>query len=98
MFDYQDYTVCAHIYNFSLTTLCNVFSTRGFKLQKGTEYVRALFMKNVEHPQNVSSNPYSQIINSMGVAREKHLNYQKRHSNNLTKYAKGLAKALLGRV
>jgi len=43
VFDYQTYTVLAHIHNFSLTTLTNVFSSQGFKLVKGSDYVRAIY-------------------------------------------------------
>ena len=98
MYDYQDYSVLAHIHNFSLGTLTNIFSNYGFKLIKGTEYVRAVFSKNVENPQPVSRNPYPEIMNALKTAREKHLNLQKKLNNPVRKYAKDLTKAVLGRV
>ena len=98
MYDYQDYSVLAHIHNFSLGSLANVFSRYGFKLIKGTEYVRAIFSKNVESPQPVSRNPYSEIMDALKRAREKHLNLQKKLNNPVRKYVKNLVKAVLGRV
>jgi 2-polyprenyl-3-methyl-5-hydroxy-6-metoxy-1,4-benzoquinol methylase len=98
MYDYQDYTVLAHIYNFSLSTLSNIFLTQGFKLVKGTEFVRAVFQKNVESPQSVSFNPYSEIMAALLKAREKHSHQMKKSNSPALKYAKGLVKAVLGRV
>ncbi len=98
MYDYQDYTVLAHTYNFSHTTLTEVFLTRGFKLVKGTEYVRAIFRKSVVNPQPVSSDPYCEIINELQKARIKHLQLMKKIINPLYKYDKGVVKVVLGRV
>ena len=98
MYDYQDYTVLAHIHNFSLTTLTNVFKTQNFKLVKGEEFVRAVFQKNVESPQSVSSNPYSEIMAALLKAKEKHSHQMKKSKSPALKYAKGLVKAVLGRV
>lgn len=77
MYDYQDYTVLAHIHNFSLSTITNVFKTQSFKLAKGEEFVRAVFRKNVESPQSVSPNPYQEIMDALKTARKKHLNLMK---------------------
>ena len=98
MYDYQDYSVLAHIHNFSLGSLANIFSRYGFKLIKGTEYVRAVFSKNVENPQPVSRNPYLEIMDALKRAREKHLNVMEKINNPIRKYAVNLAKAALGRV
>jgi len=98
MYDYQDYSVLAHIHNFSLGSLANIFSRYGFKLIKGTEYVRAIFSKNVENPQPVSRNPYLEIMDALKRTREKHLNVMKKINNPIRKYAVNLAKAVLGRV
>jgi SAM-dependent methyltransferase len=97
-YDYQTYTVLAHIHNFSLTTLSNVFAMKGFKLVKGTEYVRAVFRKNVKIPQPISSNPYQDIIQGISDAQKRNQDYMKRSSNPIIKYGKGLIKAFLGRV
>ena len=40
MYDYQDFSVLAHIHNFSLATLSNVFSEKGFQLIKGDEFIK----------------------------------------------------------
>ena len=98
MYDYQDYSVLAHIHNFSLGSLANVFSRYGFKLIKGTEYVRAIFSKNVENPQPVSRNPYPEIMDALKRARQKHLNLMEKLNNPIRKYVINLAKAFLGRV
>jgi hypothetical protein len=98
MYDYQDYSVLAHIHNFSLGSLANIFSKYGFKLIKGTEYVRAIFSKNVENPQPVSRNPYPEIMDALKRAREKHLNVMKKLNNPIRKYVVNLAKAALGGV
>ena len=98
MYDYQDYSVLAHIHNFSLGSLTSVFSENGFNLFKGTEYVRAIFSKNVESPQAVSLNSYPEIVDALKTSREKHLNLMKKLNNPSKKYIKNLAKAILGRV
>jgi len=98
MFDYQTYTVLAHIHNFSLATLANVFASQGLKLVKGSEYVRMILKKNVEKPQEVSSNPYIEIIDALRDARQKHLKLKKKLTNPLRKYLKSLIKAILGRL
>ena len=97
MYDYQIYTTLAHIHNFSLTTLANIFSSKGFKLVKGTEYIRAIFRKNSNNQQSVSISPYEEIMNELQIAKRKHLVYN-RNSNPLKKYSKGIVKAFLGRV
>ena len=97
MFDYQDYNILAHIHNFSLTTLTNVFSTKGFKLKKGSEYVRSIFKKNVLNSQSVCSDPYTEIMRALQSAQEKNRQLIKKSNNKIYKYTKKLLKALLGR-
>ena len=98
MYDYQDYSVLAHIHNFSLGSLVNVFASYGFKLNKGTEYVRAIFSKNVDKLQPVSRKPYLEIMDALKRARQKHLNLMEKLNNPIRKYVINLAKAFLGRV
>lgn len=64
-FDYQDYSVLAHVHNFSLTTLANVFRAGGFGLIRGNEYVRAMFSKSCVEPQQVSSRPYEDTMEAL---------------------------------
>ena len=98
LYDYQDYSVLAHIHNFSLSTLANVFSYKGFKLKKGNEFVRAIFTKNKAFSrQIVSENGYNEVINAIGIAREKNKSLMKRINNPFRKYLKTLLKALLGK-
>jgi hypothetical protein len=98
MYDYQDYTVLAHIHNFSLSTLSNIFLTHGFKLVKGTEYVRAIFSKNTNQPQTVSSNSYDQIMEVLQKAKRKHSIFMEKRHSPIRRYAIGIIKAFLGRV
>jgi len=98
IYNYQYYTNLAHIHNFSLTTLSNVFATRGFLLEKGTEYIQAIFRKNVLKPQHISSSPYLDTMDALEKASEKYLHFMRRKNNPIKKYTKGVAKALLGRV
>lgn len=45
--DLAQYLQIAHVYNFSLTSLCALMRPRGFELVAGDETVRALFRKSV---------------------------------------------------
>ena len=96
MYDYQDYTVLAHVHNFSLASLANVFKTNGFQLEKGTEYVRAIFRKNVPQPQLVNENAYEEIMFTLELLLQKHLNLKKSRNQPLKRYLKTLSKAVLG--
>jgi len=97
-YDYQDYSVLAHIHNFSLGSLTNVFAVRGYKLVKGTEYVRAIYRKRTKYKQEVSNNSYNEIMIGLQEAKLKYLDYMKWTQNPVKKYVKGVAKALLGKV
>jgi SAM-dependent methyltransferase len=96
-YDYQDYCVLAHTYNFSLSTLANVMSRRGLKLVEGDEYVRAVFKKGWSQKQSASA--YEQIMEALQRARGKQLAFENRRWNHSSvKYLRNVAKALLGRV
>ena len=97
MYDYQDYNIIAHIHNFSLTTLTNVFASKGFKLIKGSEYIRMVMKKNSTESQEVSLTPYKEVIDALQVAKEKNLKLRKTLNNPVRKYFNALAKAVLGR-
>lgn len=95
LYDYQLYNVLAHMFNFSLTTLSQVMGTKGFVLIEGDEYVRAIFTKG-----NVSTTPksgYSEIIAALDRANVKRGRIRKHRNNPVIKYARNLAKSLLGR-
>ena len=98
MFDYQDYTVLAHVHNFSQVSLANVFKTFGFQLEKGTEYVRAIFRKQVDYPQVVVGNAYAEIMTSLERLELKHQLLMKKRNQPVKHYFKSLAKATLGRL
>ncbi len=64
--NYQDYTVLAHIYNFSLTTLKNVFRSYGFEMLKGDEGVKAVFYKSSKKSlSGDEENDYNNVMNSL---------------------------------
>jgi 2-polyprenyl-3-methyl-5-hydroxy-6-metoxy-1,4-benzoquinol methylase len=96
MYNYQDYNVLAHTYNFSLNTLSYVFSTKKFELIKGTEFVRAVFRKSKNTNLNIeTSNNYNQIIEALKIAYEKDIMFQKRINNKYLKYFKNILKSLI---
>ena len=95
-FDYQDYSVLAHTYNFSLSTLTQVMSSQGFKLLQGDEYIRAVFKKGNSNRQFISD--YKQIIEALKRAYNKHLKFENRRNQKIMKYFRNIAKALLGRI
>ena len=97
MYDYQDFTVLAHIHNFSLATLSNVFRTKGFQLKKGDEYIRAIFMKNCNEAKEVNKKPYEQIINSLNMAREKHIRIFQGRAFKYKSYIKNVIKVISSR-
>lgn len=73
-YDYQDYCVLAHNYNFSLQTLANVMSVGGFSLVVGDEYVRAIFKKGYGQPKN----DFNSIMKSLEISKIKAGKYQSR--------------------
>lgn len=97
-YDYQDYSVVAHIHNFSLSTLINVFSSRGYKTVKGTEFVRLIVSKSGIALVNSSIDPYSEIIESIKEADVRHNRWLLRYNNPVRKYFVNLAKAVINRL
>ena len=94
-YSYQIYSVVAHIHNFSLSTLTNVFGARGFRLIKGTEYIRAVMSKNIKSHQLISNDPYNEIMLSLKRAQDKYLKFRMKSDNTFLRYIKRVAKALL---
>lgn len=95
LFNYQLYCVLAHTYNFSLSTLARVMSTRGFGLVEGDEYVRAVFKKGRLQTQPTSA--YEKIMAALQRAYEKQLALESRRNHPIVKYLRNVAKSLLGR-
>lgn len=62
----------AHVYTFSLRTLCNVLEPLGFRLLSGTEQVRAVF---VALPQGTSARPQSDYPQARDFLRETELQF-----------------------
>jgi len=97
-YDYQDYCVVAHIHNFSLSTLVNIFESRSFLALKGTEFVRLIVSKSGDKLSLASPDPYSEIIEALNSADEKHLKWKAKYRNPVRKYLVNIAKAVLGRI
>jgi hypothetical protein len=98
LYGYQNYNVIAHIHNFSLGSLANVFASQNFSLVNGTEFVRAVFRKNHENPQQKNTNNYKETITALSEAQQRHIKYMKWANNPIKKYLKGVAKGFLGKV
>jgi SAM-dependent methyltransferase len=96
-YNYQDYCVVAHIHNFSLSTLINVFSSANFIPIKGTEFVRLIVSKTGLGDVSVSNKPYSEIIDSLKEAEIYYLNWFKMYNNPIRKYFTSLFRSLIGR-
>ena len=96
MYNYQDYNVLAHTYNFSLKTLSYVFSKKSYKLIKGDEYIRSIFQKGDCEPFNLKEN-YNQIIESLKISYKNDLQYDKKHNNPFISYIKNILKSILAR-
>ena len=91
-FNYQNFNVLAHIYNFSLRTLSNVMSTEGFTLIKGDEYIRSIFALGASYQTNSG---YEEIIKALKRSQDKEKIFEKK--NRFIKYLKRVVKVLLGR-
>ena len=95
-YDYQDYNILVHTYNFSLTSLSNVLASGGFKLVEGDEFVRAVFKKTNDN-NVVMKSSYAQTINALDRAHEKQLKYESKRNSPFNKYLRNLAKAILNK-
>ncbi len=96
-YDYQDYCVVAHIHNFSLSTLINVLSTRGFIAIKGVEFVRLIVSKTGLVGIEAVKNPFSEIIESLEFAQGKREQWLKKYRNPIRSYFSKVAKAILAK-
>ena len=75
---YQDYSVIAHIHNFTLGTLSRVFATAGFGLVAGDVYVRATFGRNHPPAQPIPASSYGITRSALKPAEEKSARQRKR--------------------
>lgn len=71
-YDYQIYSIMAHIYNFNLTSLRSVIEPLGFKYISGNEFVRSLFQyDSASKPSIDFSHNYEYIIEHLKQAEKK---------------------------
>mgnify|MGYP003970161019 CR=1 FL=1 len=97
-YDYQDYCVLAHIYNFSLSTLMNILTQKGFVILDGSEYVRLITSKSGVHNVRALTEPYQETMNSLNEADVQHEKWKKKYNNPIRKYLASLYKAILGKL
>lgn len=97
-YDYQDYCVLAHIYNFSLSTLINVCTLKGFIALKGSEYARLIISKTGDQGVKASVDPYQEIMDSLKEADTEHAKWGKKFNNPIRKYCANLYKAVFGKL
>ncbi len=96
-FSYQSYSVLAHIYAFSLATLSNVMYSKGYKLIKGTEFVRAIFSLKSSENYLAIEDPFKQIMLGLKKANSAHLKFLENRNNPIKVYLRNVFKALIGR-
>lgn len=97
-YSYQNYSVLAHIYAFSLTTLSNVLCSKGYKLIKGTEFVRAIFSRNSSEEFLVTEDPFKQIMLGLQDANTAHQKFLENRNKPIKVYLRNIFKALAGRL
>jgi len=99
LYNYQLYSVLAHTYNFSLQSLAMVMESGGFALVEGDEFVRSIFKKIGEEQKKPVSNVnvYHETIRAIERAYVKQASLERKRDRPIVKYARNLAKALLGR-
>jgi len=97
-YDYQDYCIVAHIHNFSLSTLINVFLTRDYKPLKGSDFVRLLVSKVGDVGAFSHTNPFEEIMNSLEVAKEKHKKWLLKYKNPIRIYFANIYKSVFNRL
>ena len=68
-YNYNIYTVMAHIYNFNLSSLNFVMHNNGFKLLVGDEYVRSVFKISEKKEKPLIENNYDLIMQKLNKAR-----------------------------
>jgi len=96
MYNYQDYNVLAHTYNFSLTTLSFVFATKNFALVHGNEFVRAVFRKSPIDKVIIDvSDSYNQVVKALAIAKDKDVIFQRKLNRPYVRYLKNIVKAIL---
>ena len=94
-YDFQEFSVLAHIHNFTLTTLSNVMKFQNFDLLDGTEYIRSVFKKNVKNSEKKIINDFQNVTKELLELNEK---YQKRINSvnyKTISYIKNIIKALI---
>tara|TARA_B100001059_G_scaffold236807_1_gene290681 strand:+ start:6722 stop:7741 length:1020 start_codon:yes stop_codon:yes gene_type:complete len=94
-YDFQEFSVLAHIHNFTLTTLSNVMKFKNFYLLDGSEYIRSVFKKSRQHSENKIVNDFESVTEEL---LELNKMYQKRINSAsyiAISYVKRIVKSLI---
>jgi SAM-dependent methyltransferase len=94
-YNYNIYSVLAHMYNFNLTSLRYVMESNGFKFIKGNEYVRSLFQISTDSytQVNVTEN-YKNTMECLDRALKKQTQMERKASRLLKDFIKRIARRL----
>jgi ubiquinone/menaquinone biosynthesis C-methylase UbiE len=96
LYNYNIYSVLAHMHNFNLTSLRFVMESNGFELIKGNEYVKSLFKmvsddyKKVDVTQN-----YKNTMECLERAIDKHIQIEKSPVRVGKRFVRRIAKSFI---
>ena len=63
----------AHLYHFTLTSLCNLMQSAGFRLVKGDEYIHALFQRDTPIRTRLPNNQFIKVMTYLFAVEYLHL-------------------------
>jgi SAM-dependent methyltransferase len=95
-YNYNIYSVLAHMYNFNLTSLRYVMESNGFIFIKGNEYVRSLFkvgpIDQYQCSRVAAAENYKNIMEHLNKAREKQMNLERKPTRMLKRLIAGFVR------
>lgn len=95
-YNYNIYSVLAHMYNFNLTSLRYVMESNGFKFVKGNEYVRSLFQVSTDSYTQVNmTENYKNTMECLDRALKKQTQMERKASRLLKDFIKRIARRLI---
>jgi SAM-dependent methyltransferase len=95
-YNYNIYSVLAHMYNFNLTSLRYVMESNGFKFVKGNEYVRSLFQISTDNSTRVDiTKNYKNTMECLDRAIKKQMRMERKPSRMFKKFIKSGARRLI---
>jgi 2-polyprenyl-3-methyl-5-hydroxy-6-metoxy-1,4-benzoquinol methylase len=82
-FDYLQYFTHAHMYNFNLTSLTNIFNRNGFRLISGNEYISAVYTNGQQ--KVLVENNFSELLNYLKFVESTYMDLQSTKSEIIEK-------------